>query len=286
MSGAFGPEYSASYDALYADKDYDAECDLLERIFRRSGQHVGTVLDLGCGTGAHAVRLAQRGYEVVGVDLSAGMLDAAQRRADRAGPASVTFVRGDIRSVRLDRQFDAVIGMFAVLGYQTSDEDVARALETVRRHLAPGGRFVFDVWYGPAVEALGPSSRTKTVRHGKHEIERLATGVLEPERHLCTVAYRLTTRLRDGAAEVVSEETHRMRYFFREELEVKLRAASLTPLRMTSFPDTRLAPSADSWNVLVTASASGTSPAQTSGASAAQELTAPSSPAGSTVPSP
>ena len=151
MSGAFGAEYAASYDALYADKDYDAECDLLEGIFRRSGRPVGTVLDLGCGTGAHAVRLAQRGFEVVGVDLSDGMLEAARRRAEQSGSNTVSFVRGDIRSIRLDRQFDAVICMFAVLGYQTTDED-ARLIETVRTHLAPGGSFVFDVWYGPAVE--------------------------------------------------------------------------------------------------------------------------------------
>ena len=81
MTDVFGQEYAAAYDLLYADKDYDAECDLLERIFRESGRPVRTVLDLGCGTGAHAVRLAQRGYEVVGVDLSEDMLRIARDRA-------------------------------------------------------------------------------------------------------------------------------------------------------------------------------------------------------------
>lgn len=253
MSGAFGAEYAASYDALYADKDYDAECDLLEAIFRRSGRPIGTVLDLGCGTGAHAVRLAQRGHEVVGVDLSDGMLEAARRRAERAGSSPVSFMRGDIRSVRLDRQFDAVICMFAVLGYQTSDQDVADALETVRIHLAPGGPFVFDVWYGPAVEAIGPSTRSKRIATVDGELERQASASLQTEVHLCTVSYRLISR-HPGMLEAVTDEVHQMRYFFRDDLERFLGDAGLSLQALSPFPDTTALLSSTSWNVLATAS--------------------------------
>ena len=68
--------------------------------------------------------------------------------------------------------------MFAVLGYQTTDEDVAEALDTVRSHLAPGGPFVFDVWYGPAVEATGPTARVKVVATTDGELERQASAEL------------------------------------------------------------------------------------------------------------
>ena len=156
MTDVFGPDYAAAYDLLYAEKDYEAECDILEGIFGTTPRPVRTVLDLGCGTGALTVRLAQRGYQVVGVDLSESMLDGARERARKAGRVALDLVRDDIRTVRLDRTFDAVICMFAVLGYQTSDEGVTDSLDTVRAHLAPGGTFVFDVWYGPAVEATGP----------------------------------------------------------------------------------------------------------------------------------
>jgi SAM-dependent methyltransferase len=252
MTEAFGPAYAGAYDALYGDKDYDAECDLLERIFRDSGRRVRTVLDLGCGTGAHAVRLAQRGYDIVGVDISEGMLDGARRRAD-AARTPVTFVRGDIRSVRLEREFDAVVCMFAVLGYQTNDADVRAALGTVRTHLVPGGPFVFDVWYGPAVEAIGPSERTKVVATAEGELERRATAVLEPEAHLCTVSYRLTER-RVGIPDRVTDEAHRMRYFFADELEPFLAAAGLSLRALTPFPDVTAPLSAAEWNVLGTAS--------------------------------
>lgn len=253
MSGAFGGGYAAAYDALYADKDYDAECDLLEGLFRGSGVAVRTVLDLGCGTGAHAVRLAQRGFEVVGVDLSDDMLRAARRRAGHAGSNTATFVQGDIRSIRLGRQFDAVICMFAVLGYQTTDVDVAQALDTVRSHLAPGGPFVFDVWYGPAVEAIGPSVRSKVVTTAEGEVERQASAVLQPESHLCTVSYRLISRP-PGMPEGVTHEVHRMRYFFRDELELFLGAAGLSLQNLGPFPNMTAPLSSADWNVLATAS--------------------------------
>ena len=78
-SGVFGRDYAAAYDDLYQDKDYVAECDLIERVFETYGQGpTRRVLDLGCGTGGHAVILAKRGYDVVGVDRSPEMLERAR----------------------------------------------------------------------------------------------------------------------------------------------------------------------------------------------------------------
>jgi SAM-dependent methyltransferase len=252
MTGVFGAGYADSYDALYADKDYRAECDLVEEIFRRSDRPVRSVLDLGCGTGRHSVELAHRGYEVVGVDLSEAMLERARRRAIDASPGSASFLCGDIQTIALDRRFDAVLSMFAVVGYQISDAAVRSTLANVRRHLEPGGVFIFDVWYGPAVVAVGPSERVKVVGIEGGEIERRAVGTLEPKDHVCSVKYELTIR-RPDAADATVFETHRMRYFFEEEVGRFLEEAGLTLRAVTAFPDVENQPSADSWNVLVVA---------------------------------
>jgi SAM-dependent methyltransferase len=251
MSGSFGRDYSAAYDLLYAEKDYDAECELLERIFQSSGRLVKTVLDLGCGTGAHAVRLAQRGYSVTGVDASAEMLQAARDRVAATGSADVDLVQGDVRTFRSGRTFDAVVCMFAVLGYQTTDQDVEQALATVRRHLAPGGPFVFDVWYGPAVQATGPESRSRVIETTDGELERQASAVLDPDNHVCTVTYRLTVR-RKGRPDGLTDEVHRMRYFFTDELKTFLRDAGMSLVSLKPFPEMTGAPSEVSWNVLAT----------------------------------
>jgi SAM-dependent methyltransferase len=252
MTEVFGPDYSDSYDAFYADKDYGAECDLVEGIFKDLGHPVRSILDLGCGTGRHSVELARRGYEVVGVDLSEGMLDRARRRAAGEGVSGTTFLLGDVQNIQLNRRFDAVLSMFAVVGYQISDAALRSTLANVRQHLEPGGVFIFDVWYGPAVVAVGPSARVKVVPVEDGEIERKAVGTLEPGSHVCTVKYDLTRR-RAGEPDATAAETHRMRYFFEDELGKFLGDAGLLIQAVTAFPEVERKPSLDSWNVLVIA---------------------------------
>lgn len=77
MNPVFGPGYASVYDLLYQDKDYAGECDLLTRLFADFGASpIGSVLDLGCGTGGHAMPLARRGFRVTGVDAAPAMLGA------------------------------------------------------------------------------------------------------------------------------------------------------------------------------------------------------------------
>ncbi len=79
----FGQDYADQYDLLYTDKDYEAECDLIEEVFRKYGNgRISTILDLGCGTGNHAIPLASRGYHVTGIDISEDMITHAQKKAN------------------------------------------------------------------------------------------------------------------------------------------------------------------------------------------------------------
>jgi SAM-dependent methyltransferase len=253
MTDPFGPTYAGAYDALYEEKDYSAEVDVIESALRRDGRPgAHSILDLGCGTGRHAVLLAQRGYDVLGVDRSPAMLVRAMERAATAGQG-IEFLEGDVRTVDLGRTFDAVLLMFAVLGYQLSDEDVARTIDAVARHLRPGGLLLFDIWYGPAVEAEGPTARTKIVRSGESTIQREAFGVLDPDRHTCTVRYALRIT-GDGQATEGAEE-HTVRYFFESDLRAELDRAGFDLLRLSAFPDVDRPADESTWNAFAVAKA-------------------------------
>lgn len=246
MSDVFGPDYAATYDALYEEKDYEAECDLVERVFREYGDGgVRTILDLGCGTGNHAQPLARRGYEVVGVDRSEPMLERARAK----GGDGVDFELGDVRDIRLDREFDAVLMLFAVLGYQYTNEDVLAALRTAHVHLRPGGLLLFDVWYGPAVLHERPAPRLRTTESGSGTLLRFSDGVLDVRRHLCRVDFRLWQTESDRVV-TETEEHHEMRFFFPLELELLLSSASMSLLRLGAFPDFDSEPDETTWNVL------------------------------------
>jgi len=247
MSEPFAGLYAEAYDALYGDKDYAAECDLIERLFATREGGVASVLDLGCGTGNHAIPLAARGYRVTGVDRSADMIAAA---AAKAGDG-VVFRTGDIREVDLGRRFDAVLMMFAVLGYQTADRDVLAALVTARRHLEAGGLLIFDVWYGPAVLQQRPSGRIKKTAR----FVRTAESELDLAHNLCTVRYRIEGETTVGRRQ--SDFVHRMRYFFAPELALFLESSGFRALRLGAFPDFERAPDETTWNVLATATAAG-----------------------------
>jgi SAM-dependent methyltransferase len=260
----FGSVYADQYDLLYSDKNYEAECDLIEEIFRRYGSGaIRTVLDLGCGTGNHAIPLASRGYRVTGVDLSPDMLAHAQRKAATNLPSAIrhlpsaicpqpTFLRGDVRTLDLGQTFDAVLMMFAVLGYQLTNEDVLAALRTVRWHLKPGGLFVCDVWYGPAVLAIRPGDRAKVISLNEGKLIRTASGKLDIIRQLCEIDYHIWHL---NGNRVLSEtvEVHRMRFFFALELELAFAQAELALCSMTAFPDLDRSADETTWNALAVA---------------------------------
>lgn len=252
MAEMFGPAYSRSYDEVYQRKDYDAECDLVERAFARyTATPVHSILDLGCGTGGHSLPLARRGYDVVGVDRSPAMLEVARQKAESEG-LHVSFVEGDIVAAPVEGPFDAVLMMFAVLGYQLSDAALLSALSSARRCVSADGLVVFDIWYGPCVLRQGPSDRLTVLEEGTRTLIRGSSGRLHADQQICEVTIQLWQldgeRLTSRTCEV-----HPMRYFFRRELELLLSASSLRLTHLSAFPTLDVAADDTTWNVLVVA---------------------------------
>jgi len=256
VSEPFGSIYADCYDALYREKDYEAECDLIERLFKTYGDgQIKNVLDLGCGTGNHALPLSMRGFEVIGIDRSESMLAQARKKAAQSLPAvRDAFCKADIHSVDLGRQFDAALLMFAVLGYQLENADVMAALRTARRHLRSGGLLLFDVWYGPAVLFQRPSERVKIIPTSDGKILRVSSSELDTRGHTCTVRFHVW---KFAAERLLSEteEEHTVRYFFPLELELFLESTGFNPVRLAAFPEFQRDADEKTWNVLAVARA-------------------------------
>lgn len=248
MSPVFGKDYSSSYDLLYEEKDYDGECDLIEKIIKKYGKiPVHSILDLGCGTGNHSVRLAKRGYQVTGVDRSKEMLDIAKAKADQH-KVTCTLLASDIREFDRPEKYDAIIMMFAVLGYQQENDDVLAVLNTVSKHLKKGGVFICDLWYGPAVLAQKPGERVRVIEKGDTKIIRVSAGVLDSFRHLVTVHFHLWT-IKGERMVAETREDHTMRFFFSQELSLLFSCSGLAIQRMGEFPGIETDPGEETWNI-------------------------------------
>lgn len=215
-------DYARYYNLLYRDKDYAAEAEYVACMIRKFHPSAQSILELGSGTGIHAGLLAEKGFRVHGIERSQEMLARALALAEKTSPehGSLTFSLGDIRDIRLNNNFDVVISLFHVISYQTSNDDVTAAFATARHHLKPGGIFIFDTWYGPAVLTQRPEVRIKRMEDEQIEITRLAEPVLHPNENRVDVNYHVFVR--DWATDTVKElkETHSMRYFFKPEINI------------------------------------------------------------------
>jgi SAM-dependent methyltransferase len=132
------------YDAVYAWKDYRLEARRVRDLVRRFGpKNARTLLDVGCGTGAHLAELA-RWFDVVGLDSSPEMLRIARRRL----PA-VPLREGRMESFRLGRRFDVITCLFSAIGYVRTERKLRQTLRNLARHLAPGGVAIVEPWFTP-----------------------------------------------------------------------------------------------------------------------------------------
>jgi len=268
MAGGFRPgygpgvavfgAYSQYYDLLYRDKDYAAEVDYVCKLVERERPGSRSLLDLGCGTGRHDFLLAERGYQVTGIDLSSDMLQVADaersRRLEsvpRAEPP--TFSQGDVRSVKLGRQFDVVISLFHVMSYQSTNDDLLAGLGTLHDHTRPGGLVLFDAWYGPAVLSERPAVRIKRLQGEACEVTRLAEPELHPNDNLVDVNYQIFINSRATQQTDVLRETHRMRYLFVPEVKLLLERVGLRLERACEFGSERPL-GTGTWNALFVAS--------------------------------
>jgi SAM-dependent methyltransferase len=233
---------SRVYDLLYQAKDYRAETEYLIALLAEHHDDARTVLDLGCGTGRHAENLIARGLEVTGVELSPQMATRAR------GVPGLDVVEGDVRDVRLNRRFDAVLALFHVVSYQTTVEDLQRTFATAAAHLGRGGLFIFDVWSTPAVLTQRPDERVRSFRNTDLEIVRTAHPVERPHESIVEVHYELeVTERRTGEVEEL-HETHVMRHLTQGEVELLARPSGFVVLRAEEYL-TGAKPSESTWGV-------------------------------------
>ena len=242
--------YSDYYDLLYRDKDYEAEADYVARTLRSVASNTRKLLEFGSGTGRHGRLLAQRGFDVFGIERSESMVAVARRTAPSSSDISGSFdcKKGDIKTVELHRVFDAVISLFHVVSYQTSNLDLVATFSNAARHLSVGGIFLFDVWHGPTVLKQGPSVRVKRMENENIRLTRTAEPELDVNARVVTVKYTVLAESKVDGRLTTSQENHRMRYLFPSEVEFLGNQTGFGVEHSEEFL-TGVAPSETSWGV-------------------------------------
>lgn len=104
------------------------------------------ILDLACGFGRHALLLAQKGYDVTGVDITADYIEDARCSAAAMRLNNAQFIHSDIRKLQFDSEFDLVLNLAdGAIGYLENDTENQKTFDVISRALKPGGRHVMDI---------------------------------------------------------------------------------------------------------------------------------------------
>jgi SAM-dependent methyltransferase len=237
---------SQGYEAAFVAEYYDATAIVRERadfdFYLGCANAVGDpVLELGCGTGRILLRLAEAGHRTCGLDLSPYMLGRCREKLARLPTdvqKRVRLVDGDMTSFDLDELFSLIIIPFRPFQHLLAVEDQLACLASVKRHLAPAGRLVFDLFQTDARRMHDPFFLNERAVPGEvplpdGRVVRLA------ER---TVALRRAIQCND--VELIYYVTHpsgrverlpnsfRIRYFFRYETEHLLARAGFRVLEI------------------------------------------------------
>jgi SAM-dependent methyltransferase len=219
----FGDSYAEYYDVFYSEKDYGAEAAFVRNIIQRHKPTLHSILDLGCGSGRHAVEFARTGLMVTGVDRSGDMIEQAKNRIRRVSPeleGRLTLIEADVTNFTSTVTYDAVVSLFHVVSYQTSNDALGGVFQCARSALPEGGLFVFDFWYGPAVLTQQPSVRVRRISAPSVCLTRIAEPEVQVERNVVNVKYTTIAIDQRNHASEEFIEVHAMRYLFLPEIEM------------------------------------------------------------------
>jgi SAM-dependent methyltransferase len=200
------------------DMNRKGEVDFLVHCFQRYARRpVRHVLDIACGTGPHLIRLADRGYRMVGLDLSPQNIDFLRGRIAAKGHRAELVV-GDMTDFRLARPVDAAICMQDSQGHLLTNDQLVAHLRCVRRALRRGGLYVFDRYM--ASSWTNPARSWSWSRRRGNLIVRASFSALHDVNPVTQVfRERMTLEGVENGTRRVYRQTHMSRMVFPQELK-------------------------------------------------------------------
>ena len=222
-------DLAGCYDRLTNDVDYDGIVAFYMEILRSEGLTPRTAVDLACGTGSVAIRLARLGMQVTAVDMSEEMLTEACQKAEDLENAP-RFVCQKLQALRLPRGVDLAVCALDSINYILNPEDCREAIHRVYKALNPGGCFIFDVNTPEKLRAMDGQIFVDE----DDDVFCLWRGEFDEETNICS--YGMDLFQRKGDLWERSFEEHQEYAYNREQLTEYLQQAGFTAIKVFSAP--------------------------------------------------
>ncbi len=149
--------FASVYDMFMDNVDYDAWCRYLTGLLGKFGVQDGLVCELGCGTGNMTERLDEAGYDMIGIDSSADMLDIAAEKKIADG-RDILYLNQDMRAFELYGTVRAIVSVCDSMNYVLTEEDLLKVFRLANNYLDPGGVLIFDMNTAGKYAGIGDST--------------------------------------------------------------------------------------------------------------------------------
>ena len=136
--------FARVYDMFMDNIDYPLWCEYLTGLLEEYGVEDGLVLELGCGTGSMTELLAQKGYDMIGIDNSPDMLEIAMEKREESGH-DILYLQQDMREFELYGTVRGIVSVCDSMNYVLEEEELLQVFRLVNNYLDPGGIFIFDL---------------------------------------------------------------------------------------------------------------------------------------------
>lgn len=234
-------DFAAVYDIFMDNTPYALWCERLDCLIGKYGvsrperdaedvyeSERNLVLDLGCGTGTLTELMYQKGYDMIGVDISDAMLNIAMEKKERSG-SEILYLMQDMRELELYSTVGTVYSACDSLNYILEEEELRTVFSLVNNYLFPGGIFIFDFNTDYKYrEVIGDT----TIAENREECSFIWENIYDPEEEINEYDLTLFVREEDGRFQKYTE-THLQRGYTPEQMEKIALQAGFEILEMT-----------------------------------------------------
>jgi SAM-dependent methyltransferase len=224
------------YDAIFDDVEYDDWClftlETIQALGWREFKPGARVLDLACGTGSSALPYAERGLQVVGVDMSAEMLEVAREKLPE-----VEFHQQNFLELNIKTRFDLIVCVFDSLNNLLEPSELEQTFAKILEHLEPGGVFAFDCNTPLGVAELWDDDRFEGEIVREEGSARFLWTHRTLENGLGEVTAQCWIMDAHGKLEQEFQEVHLERGYACAELEAMLKRVGFIDLHFCEYPD-------------------------------------------------
>ena len=208
-------KYAKYYDNIYSDKNYCNETKYLIKIIKKF-TNKKKVLEVGCGSGGHAIEFSKLGYQILGLDKSSYMIKIAKRKSKKT-----KFIVKDAVQFNFNRKFNIVILNFHVINFIKKKVDLKIFFQNCHKSLSKNGLLIFDFINKDALQIFKPKNKLKIINIEKKNIKitRQTKPFLKNNKSILNILFLLKV-FKKGKLVDKFREIHKLKiYSFKEYLK-------------------------------------------------------------------